>query len=68
MPAQWTCDLVGQLHKNKVSKKDLAEELGVTQEYVSMVLNGHRSPSGAEEKFSSALNRIIERKSQMPTN
>lgn len=62
MLAQWICDLVGQMHKWKISKKELAEELDVTPEYVSMILNGHREPVGAEEKFNSALNRLVERK------
>ena len=53
---------------NKISKKQLAEEAGVTPEYVSMVFNGHRDPVGAKDKFQSALNRILERKrSEMPT-
>ena len=59
---KWTGNLVGLLHDNKISKTQLAEELGVTREYVSMVLNGHREPEGAEGKFTDALTRIIERK------
>ena len=65
MLAQWTGDLVGQMHKHKVTKTQLAEEMDVTREYVSMVLNGHREPVGAEEKFTAALNRIIARKSSV---
>lgn len=61
MLAQWTADLVGKMHKFKVSRSVLADEMGVTREYVSMVLNGHREPQGAEEKFSAALDRVIER-------
>lgn len=60
MPAQWTGDLVGQMHKLKITKKQLAEKLGVTPEYVSMVLNGHRAPVGAEEKFRAALVELIQ--------
>ena len=62
LPKKWTGDLVGLMHDNKISKSLLAEELGVTREYVSMVLNGHRDPAGAEQKFRDAANRIIERK------
>lgn len=61
MLAQWTCDLVGQMHKYRVSIKELADEAGLTREYVSMILNGHREPNGAELRFTSALKRIIER-------
>ena len=60
MLAQWTADLVGKMHKFKVSKTMLADEMGVSREYVSMVLNGHREPAGAEAKFSAALDRIID--------
>ena len=70
MTKNWTGNLVGLLHDNKISKTQLAEEIGVTREYVSMVLNGHREPEGAEEKFTAALNRIIDRKnaSEIPTS
>lgn len=58
----WTGDLVGLMHDNKVSKIDLSEELGVSREYVSMVLNGHRDPAGAKERFFSAFESILEKK------
>lgn len=66
LPKKWTGDLVGLMHDNKISKTLLAEELDVTREYVSMVLNGHREPVGAEQKFREAVDRIIERKQQAP--
>ena len=59
MPAQWTADLIGEMHLARVSKKQLAEHLGVTPEYVSMVLNGHRDPDGAAGRFREALTQII---------
>lgn len=59
MLAQWIADLVGKMHKFKISKKALAEHLGVTPEYVSMVLNGHREPAGAEQKFTAAVDELI---------
>lgn len=59
MLAQWIADLVGQMHKFKISNKQLAERLSITPEYVSMVLNGHREPAGAKEKFEAAVERII---------
>lgn len=63
MPAQWTGDLVGKMHCHCISNKRLAQELGCTQEYISMVLNGHREPPGAEERFNKAVQEIIESKS-----
>ena len=62
MPAQWTGDVVGQMHLYHITKRELADGLGVTPEYVSMVLNGHREPGRAEERFRAALARLIEEK------
>jgi len=59
MPAQWTADLIGKMHLNKISKKMLAEQLGVTPEYVSMVLNGHREPEGVAQRFNVAVDELI---------
>ena len=59
MPAQWTANLIGNMHLNGFSKKQLAEQMGVTPEYVSMVLNGHRAPEGAQERFEKALKNLI---------
>lgn len=59
MPKDWTGDLVGLMHNKKISSTQLANQLGVTLQYVSMVLNGKREPSGAEEKFRAALEELI---------
>jgi len=61
MPAQWTADIIGEMHLNGVRKQELAKELGVTAEYVSMLLNGHRSPPNAETRCREALARLIAR-------
>ena len=62
MPKKWTGDLVGLMHTNNISQQELAAELGVTNRYVSMVLNSHKEPAGAKERFSAALDRIIKSK------
>lgn len=59
MPAQWTGELIAQMHLYKVTRKSLAEEAGITPEYISMILNGHRNPAGAEEKLNAALERLV---------
>ena len=61
MLAQWTADLVGKMHKHKVSKTMLAKEIGLRREYVSLILNGHREPAGAQDRFMAALDRLIQR-------
>ena len=62
MPENWTAQIIANLHLNRISKKQLAEQLGYTPEYVSMVLNGHRNPNGAESEFSKALDKLIKQK------
>ncbi len=43
-------NLVGEMHKNKISKTRLAEHMGVSCEHVSMVLSGHREPGNEDLK------------------
>lgn len=63
MSAQWVAEIIGQMHINKVTSRTLADHMGLTPEYVSMVLNGHRCPKGAEERFRIALDEIISTRS-----
>lgn len=60
LPKEWTGDLVGLMHNNRITFAQLAEKLGVTNRYVSMVINGHREPAGAEQRFRTAVNELIE--------
>ena len=64
MLAQWIGDFVGQMHLYRVSKTQLAQEMGVTREYVSTILNGHRAPVGIEKRMKEALNSIIEKQGE----
>ena len=59
MLKEWTGELVGVMHCRKISAMQLAEKLGVTNRYVSMVLNGHREPKNAEARFRAALDELI---------
>ena len=56
---KWTGRLVGKMHNNSVSSTDLAKKLGYTNDYISMVLNGKRTPKGARERFEKAVDEII---------
>lgn len=60
MPKEWTGDLVGLMHNKGITNIRLAEKLGVTDRYVSMVLNGHREPEGAEKRFRAAVDELIQ--------
>ena len=61
MPAQWTADLLGRMHLSGVTARQLATEAGWDYRYLSAVINGHRTPKGAESKLNAALDRLIER-------
>ena len=64
MPAQWTAEIVGKMHLNSVTHKRLAEAVGWHPKYLSAVLNGKKSPAGAEVKLRSALDGILADKPQ----
>lgn len=62
MIGQWTADVVGQMHINRITAKRLAEEIGWHPKYLSQVLNGHKAPKSAESKVRKALANLISRK------
>lgn len=59
MPEQWTAAVIGKMHLLKVKQIDLAEQMGVTAEYLNAILNGKRCPAGAEQRVNAALDAII---------
>lgn len=59
MPAQWTADVIGQMHLLGITGKQLAAAAGWNPKYLSQVLNGRVTPKRAEEKLKDALNTII---------
>lgn len=59
MLAQWTGELICNMHLAGVTAKQLAAEVGWNEKYLSTVLNGHREPKKAEEKLNAALNRLL---------
>ena len=62
MPAQWTAQILGEMHLHGVTAKKLAQKLGLHEKYVSAIMNGHKEPAGAEIKFRTALEEIIREK------
>lgn len=65
MPAQWTAQLIGEMHLNGITKKQLAEEAGIRPEYVSMLLNGRREPRNAERMLRNAFERLLDKKNKV---
>lgn len=64
MPAQWTGGIVGEMHLNGITGKTLAAELGWNAKYLSQILNSPNPPKGAQQKITTALNNIIQRKKE----
>ena len=62
MAVEWTGRIVGLLHTHRITQTELAEELGVTPVYVSMVLNGKKSPKGMAERMEAAVMAIAKRR------
>jgi predicted secreted protein len=62
MPAQWTGRIVGELHNNRITLKELAKEVGWNDKYLSQVINSENPPKDAEQKLTEAMNRLIEKK------
>ncbi len=60
MPETWTGELLCKMHNKRITKGELAKELGVSKPYVSMVLNGVRNTKGMQERMEAAVDRIIE--------
>ena len=59
MCKKWTGKLVGVMHDHKITMTQLAKHMGITREYVSMVLNEHRTPANAEKRFVQALDELL---------
>lgn len=64
MPEKWTGRLIGRMHNENITRKELAEELGVTRSYISMILTGKRHPDSIRAQMEDAVDRIIQRKIQ----
>lgn len=62
MTKEWTGRIVGLLHTHRITQTELAAELGLTAQYISMVLNGKKTSKGIEERMVDAINAIVERR------
>ena len=65
MPDPWTGNLIGRMHNERVTASEMADEMGCTKAYVSMIFNGAREPEGAQERFESAFAAILARRAAL---
>lgn len=61
---KWTGDVVSKMHIYRVTCQEIADEMGVTKGYISMILNGRRKPEGIRQRVESAVDEIISRKDE----
>lgn len=64
MPKEWTAELVGLMHLHRITMSELANHLGISKQYASMVFNGHRDPPEAEVRFQKAVAEIIQERKE----
>lgn len=56
---KWIGDIVGRMHINSITQIELANKMNVTNDYISMILNGKRNPKGAKDRINTAIDEII---------
>lgn len=61
-PEAWTGHLICRMHNNCVTLEQLAERLGWTKSYCSLILNSKRKPRGIREKMEAAVSELIKEK------
>lgn len=64
MSERWTGEIIASLHINKIKQRELAKEMDLTEEYISMLLCGKKSSIGMEERMKAAIESIVGRRSQ----
>ena len=63
---EWIGEAVGLMHINKIKAKEVAEEMGVTSVYLSMIMNGKKRVRDENRMKSRVFDAIeaIEKKRQ----
>lgn len=59
---KWIATAVGIMHINRITQIQVAKKMGVTNDYVNMILNGKLSPKNAKERIMKAIHEIIAEK------
>lgn len=67
MKEAWTGELIGKMHNAEVTYEEIGAEIGCGKAYISMILNGSRSPAGAREKLTAAFDAIVQRRKESIT-
>lgn len=64
MPEHWTGRVIGRMHNHNITMQELADRMGITRAYVSLLLNSKRNPPGIREKMESTVAEMIKERKQ----
>lgn len=64
MPEPWTGRVIGRMHNYNITMQELADRMGITRAYVSLLLNSKRNPPGIREKMESTVAEMIKERKQ----
>lgn len=67
MANEWTGHIVGLLHMHRIKQTELASELGLTAQYISMVLNGKKTSKDIDKRMETAIRAIVDRRNGSQT-
>ena len=57
--ASWIGDVVGTMHRYGITQTELGAEMGVSNDYISMILNGKKKPNDIERRIREALKNCV---------
>lgn len=60
-------EIVGELHMKKITQNEIANEVGVTCQYISMALSGKKHSATIEQRIRDAIARIDARRNNTGT-
>ena len=55
----WIATAVGKMHVHKITQIELAKHMGVTNDYISLIMRGKKSPKNIEKRIMSAIDELI---------
>ena len=58
----WAAEVVGRMHMNAITGKQLAEEAGLTNAYLSAVLHSKKGTAATQQRIIEALDRLEQRR------
>lgn len=55
----WTAEAVGKMHAHRITQIELAKHMGVTNDYISLILLGKKNPKNAKDRILQAIDEIV---------